>query len=214
MTKSVEVIAGMYRQHGWEKQARELEADAERFRADGVPEYFESGMQEEGKQEPVQALKRQLVEILAAEKIDPQKSKNETYLTPALAARINQVGRKFDDSTHLSELAVKGRGTYVEFHVPGEPVTGEDQAYEIDARLVNSFNRLLNRPLRFGLKTIGQVRDSSPYELFGRFYPRLVHRTNPLIIVGEKPTEQVQRVQFLKNALARTPQAKSLTTGK
>jgi hypothetical protein len=201
VTKSIEAIAELYRQRGWEKQARELEADAQRFKAEGMPEQFEANVQE--KQEPVQALKRQLVEILAAEQINPIKPKNETYLSPELAARLNQVGQKFDDSTPLNELLVKTKGIYAEFFIPGQPSSEAEQTYKIDVRLVKSYNSLLNRfhPQSVSIKTVGQVRGATQYELLKQLYVPHFRTTD-----FPNHFEAEQRIQFLKNTLARPPQ--------
>src|SRR3989442_425849 len=112
MTKSVEAIAELYRRQGWEKQARELEADVQRFKSEGVPEQFESDAQAEGEHEPAHVLRRQWLAVLAGERVAPNRPKDERVLTPALAAKLNSVGQKFDDSTPLSVLAVNTRETY------------------------------------------------------------------------------------------------------
>src|SRR5216683_1776661 len=162
MTKSIEAIAELYRQHGWEKQARELEADVQRFKAEGVPEHFEPGVRAEEKQERAHVLRRRWVAVIADERVDPNKPKEERLFTPALAAKLNPVGQKFDDSTPLSVLAINTRETYTEFGSLGQQIPGREQRYEIDTRIVRPYNRLINTLLRLDFETIGQVRTVHP----------------------------------------------------
>ena len=212
VTKSVEAIAELYRRHGWEKQEGELEADAQRFKTAGVPEHFESDVQEEEKPEPIQTLKRQLVEILAAETVDPNRPKNKKLLTPVLAAKLNQVGQKFDDKTRLSELAVKEKGTYIEFHIPGQSFTGENQIYEIQHGIVSALGMLINGLQRQGLETVGAVRNAPPAR---ELYKELWRRS-----VLSSPSGSVSLyfkqdgIQFMKTTLAKPPQTKPPTARK
>jgi hypothetical protein len=204
MTKSVEAIAGIYRRHGWEKQASELEEDVQRFKAEGMPEHFEMDVQEEEKQEPAQALMRQLVEILAAETLDSNKSKSETYLTPELAAKLNPIGQKFEDSTPLSALSIKTRGTNDEFFIPGQPTSGAEQTYKIDVRFVKSYNKLINGLQRKGSKTVGDIRNSDPRALYKELQQR-----DQLKLGGYQSLYFSEKgIQFLKNALVRFPQTR------
>ncbi len=203
MTKSIEAIAELYRRQGWEKQARELEADAQRFKAEGIPEHFESNVQEQA-----HALRRQWVEVLAGERVEPNRPKEERVLTSVLAAKLNSVGQKFDDSTPLSVLAVNTRETYANLGTSGRQVLGVEQRYEIDARIVRPYNKLINLLLRLDLETVGQVRTVHPRGFYKELQMRELSR-------GYRGPRNLNpdSLQFMQDALMRSLQARPLATG-